>query len=435
MTDDFAGELLRRIDEQAVVDLAGRLIEVEGHQDLEGHERDVAELVAGHLRERVPSDRLEVSLQPVPDDRLNVVAVLRGGRPGPRLMLNAHLDTVPGYGMQDAYRPVVRDGRLHGRGAVDMKAALAAMLTCLEILAGEDLEFSGELVLTAVAGEESGSAGMLALTRTGARADFAIVGEPTMLRIARAHKGAMWLEASFRGVATHGSVPHEGVNAAYHAARFINLVEQELVPRLAGRGHPLLGSATVNVGVVRGGDRPPMVPESCSVQLDRRWLPGEEHAAVIQEVRELVDRLHEEDPRVSGTVREMEGTSAFVHAPLECAADAAGLRLLTEVVTGHVPGAGVVGENFWTDGALLAAETGTPTVVCGPGSIAQAHSLQEWVSLEQVRAAAEVYVVFAARFLGAQRSAAGAERPRTVRAEPAARGLPPTPRMEGRSHD
>ena len=128
-----------------------------------------------------------------------------------------------------------------------MKAALAAMITCLETLAAPDVSFAGELVLTAVAGEESGSAGMLALSRASAGADFAIVGEPTSMRVARAHKGAMWIEASFRGVATHGSVPHEGVNAAYHAARFITAVECELVPRLA--------AADASAARQRDGDR------------------------------------------------------------------------------------------------------------------------------------------------------------------------------------
>ena len=146
-----------------------------------------------------------------------------------------------------------------------------------------------------------------------------------------------------------------------------------------------------------------MVPAACSVQLDRRWLPGERHADVLDEIRTTVAELQRSDPDVRAEVAEMAGTSAFVHAPLECPADEPALLLLAEVVGGHVPGgADPVGVDFWTDGALLAAETGTPTVVCGPGDIAQAHSLEEWVSLDQVRTATEVYVEFAARFLRAE---------------------------------
>lgn len=394
--------LLERIDRRAVIELAARLIEVEGHQDLPGHESAVAAYVAAYLKARLPRASCEVSLQPIGDGRSNVVAVVRGLGPGPSLMFNAHLDTVPGYGMSGAYTPVVRDGRLYGRGAADMKGALAAMMVCAGVLAADDVSFAGELVLTAVAGEESGSAGMQALAQVAARCDFAVVGEPTSLRVATAHKGAMWVEVEFQGVATHGSVPHEGVNAVYHAARFITRVERELVPALAGRNHPLLGWATVNTGVVMGGDRPPMVPAKCVVQLDRRWLPGERHEEVLEEVRRMVGRLREEDPAVRATVREMEGTSAFVHAPLACPADTSGLQLICEAAsecTGRPPEP--VGVQFWTDGALLFAATGTPTVICGPGDIAQAHSLDEWVAVEQLDQAAATYLLFAARFLDA----------------------------------
>lgn len=396
-----------RPDHGRTLDLAMQLIEIEGHQDLPQQERAVAEFVAEQLSDRLPRDRSEVSLHEVGSDGYNVSAVLRGDRPGPTLLLNAHLDTVPGYGMPDAFRPCLRNDRLYGRGAVDMKGALAAMMACLEELAGRS--FAGHLALVAVAGEESGSIGMQAFSRRATRADFAIVGEPTSMRIARAHKGAMWIEAVFKGVATHGSVPDEGVNAAYHAARFITAVETELAPLLSRRRHPLLGPATVSVGVVRGGDRPPMVPASCSVQLDRRWLPGETHEDVLEEVRAVVARIRREDENVQAVVREMEGTSAFVHAPLECPAEHPALPLLADVVaewTGdrHEP----VGVDFWTDGALLASRTGTPTVVCGPGDIAQAHSLEEWVAVDQLRTAVEVYVDFADRFL---RGEASKERP------------------------
>jgi succinyl-diaminopimelate desuccinylase len=393
-------ELLKRVDRDEVSALASRLIEIEGHEDLDVHERRVADWLATYLEHRLPGDRAEVRLQTVPGERCNVVAVLRGSSPGRRLMFNAHLDTVPGYGMPDAYRARVRDGRLYGRGAVDMKAAIAAMVTAVELLAAPDVDFAGDLVLTAVAGEESGSAGMQALVDEGIGADFAVVGEPTGMRIARAHKGSMWIEVLFHGVATHGSVPEDGVNAAYHAARFVTRVEEELVPRLARREHPVLGSPTINVGVVHGGDRPPMVPARCSVQMDRRWLPGERHGEVLREVEKLVEQMRVSDPRVDAVVSEMGGTSGFVHSPLECPSDAVGLQELQRAVSAHSSvSPEPIGVNFWTDGALLGAATGTPTVVCGPGDIAQAHSLDEWVEISQVEAATNIYVDLACRFL------------------------------------
>ncbi|MDQ7909399.1 M20 family metallopeptidase [Phytohabitans sp. ZYX-F-186] len=385
-----------RIDHDAVVAEAARLIAVEGHQDHPRAERAVAD----HLAARLTAAGAEVTLQPVGADRRNVIARVRGQRPGPTLMLNAHLDTVPPYAMPDALTPRVEDGRLWGRGAVDMKGALAAMAAVVAALAAPGVRLAGELVLTAVAGEESGSDGMRALVAAGTGADFAVVGEPTALRVGRAHKGAMWAEAAFRGVAAHGSVPEAGVNAIHHAARFVERVERSLAPALAERRHPLLGPATVNVGVIAGGDRPPMVPAACRVQLDRRWLPGERHEQVLGELRAIVADLRRADPAVDATVTEMEGTSGFVHAPLDTPADHRYVRLLGEVAAERTgQDTAPVGLQFWTDGALLAAATGTPTVVCGPGDIAQAHSLAEWVAVEQLHRAADVYLSLAARML------------------------------------
>lgn len=387
----------------AVVEEAARLIAIEGHQDHPAEERAVADYVARRLRDC----GAEVVTQPVTGDRVNVIARVRGDRPGPTLMLNAHLDTVPPYGMAGAFTPRVADGRLWGRGAADMKGALAAMIMVVERLAAPGVTCSGELMLTAVAGEENGSPGMRALVDSGVRADFAVVGEPTGLRVGRAHKGAMWVQVSFRGVATHGSVPDQGVNAVYHAARFVTAVERELVPALGRRRHPLLGPATVNVGVVAGGDRPPMVPASCVVQLDRRWLPSETHDGVLSELGSIVERMRHADPRVDATVEEMAGTAGFVHAPLDCPADNPYLAMLCQLTADPEP----VGLQFWTDGALLAA-AGTPAVVCGPGDIAQAHSLHEWVAVDQLRDATEVYCAMAARMLSVTSPHAEAE-PRT----------------------
>lgn len=389
-------------DAGEVVALAADLIAVEGHQDLPVEERPVAEAVAAWCRTQL-SGRAEVRIDEIGGERCNVVVTLRGERPGPRLLLNAHLDTVPGYGMPDAYVPRRQDGRLHGRGAVDMKGAMAAMLWALRALDRTGGAFAGELVFAGVAGEENGSPGMQALVARGdVAADFAVVGEPTGLRVARAHKGSMWIEAVFHGVATHGSVPHEGVNAAHAAARFVTAVDEQLAPRLAQRRHPLLGAATVNVGVVRGGDRPPMVPARCSVQLDRRLIPGEEPDAVLAEVQALATRAAGPSAPRPPEVAEMPGTNGFPHLPLDCPADHPGVRLLGQVVADRtgVP-ADAVGMTFWTDAALLAAATGTPTVVCGPGDIAQAHSLEEWVEIAQLEAAADVYLALAGRFLAA----------------------------------
>jgi succinyl-diaminopimelate desuccinylase len=210
-----AGALLDLVDDDFVAGLAAELIAVPGHEELDRRETDVA----CFLDELLRAEGFATELVEIEPGRPNVIARLTGATPGPRLMLNAHLDTVPGYGMADAYTPRWRDGRLWGRGAADMKGALACMVGALRALRASGRPLAGEVLLAGVAGEESGSHGTLHLVSGGTRADFAIVGEPTRLRIARSHKGGMWAEVRFEGRAAHGSVPEQGVNAVEHAAR------------------------------------------------------------------------------------------------------------------------------------------------------------------------------------------------------------------------
>lgn len=383
------------VDDAWVTELAARLIAAPGHEDLPQYERDVA--VA--LRDALAAEGVAVGLVDIGAGRCNVVARV-GRADGRRMMLTGHLDTVPGYGMADPFVPAIDGGRLRGRGAVDMKGALACMAGALVALHRAAGPLTGEVLFAAVAGEEKGSAGTRHLAAAGPRADFAIVGEPTRLDVVVAHKGAMWVEVEFTGRAAHGSRPELGVNAVSAAARFVAEVEHRLRPQLDRRTHPLLGRATVNVGVIAGGDRPPMVPARCVVQLDRRWLPAEQHAAVLDELDGAARAVAAGDPELCWAVREMAGTSGFVHHPLDCPPDAPGLAEL-EAAVADVTGAPArrCGAAFWTDAALLSREGGVPSVVCGPGDIAQAHADDEFVELEQLAAATRVYLRAAERFL------------------------------------
>jgi acetylornithine deacetylase/succinyl-diaminopimelate desuccinylase len=221
----------------------------------------------------------------------------------------------------------------------------------------------------------------------------------------------MWVEAAFDGRPAHGSTPELGVNAIHHAAAFVAAVEDRLRPRLDRRTHDLLGRATINAGRIAGGDRPPMVAARCAVQYDRRWLPGETHEGVLDELRELLRDLANDIPDLRWTLRELEGTSDFVHHPLDCPPDAPGLAELEAAIAAVGGPAERFGAQFWSDAALL-AHAGTPAVVCGPGDIAQAHSHDEYVEGEQLRRASRVYLLAAAGFLAA---AAGPRDPATRR--------------------
>src|SRR5437773_9997924 len=179
-------------------------------------------------------------VEPVPG-RPSVVGVLRGSGGGRSLMLNAHVDTVGAGGMAAAFSPVVREGRVYGRGAYDMKASLAAIMVTAREAAR--LRWKGDLIVTAVADEEVASLGTSAVLEKF-RADFGIVTEPTELQLCLAHKGFVWLEVETHGVAAHGSRSDLGVDAIAHMGRVLTGV-LDLDSRLhEGPRHGLLGAGS-----------------------------------------------------------------------------------------------------------------------------------------------------------------------------------------------
>ena len=132
--------------------------------------------------------------------------------------------------------------------------------------------------------EEHAQAGSRALAKSKIKADLAIVGEPTKLRVVTAHKGSLWLELETRGRAAHGATPQFGKNAVHEMARIVDLLETDYAAQLRQRKHPLLGTATVNVGTISGGAQPNIVPDRCKITVDRRTLPGETDAGVQREI-------------------------------------------------------------------------------------------------------------------------------------------------------
>src|SRR5262245_58084159 len=245
-------------------------------------EGKIARFVAGWL-ERAG---LATEIEELGGGRANVVAIARGTGGGRSLMLNAHLDTVGVAGMESPHEPRIADGRLYGRGACDTKGALAAFM----VAAGEvhKRRLRGDVVVTAVADEEYLSAGTEAIARRF-RADGAVVGEPTNLRLTTAHKGFVWVRVETRGVAAHGSDYTTGVDAIARMGRVLVGLE-ELDRRLRDRAHPLLGSSSLHASLIKGGQELSSYPAECVLELERRTLPGESTAAVEAEVRGVMER-------------------------------------------------------------------------------------------------------------------------------------------------
>ena len=329
--------------------------------------------VAEFLAATAASGGLDVEFQEVLPGRANLVArLLPTGKVRQRILLAPHMDTV-GVASDEQFDPQVKNGRIHGRGACDTKGSIAVFLSALLNLASaKNRPASTEIILVALVDEENGQAGSRFLARNKFKADLAIVGEPTNLHIVTAHKGDLWLQLETRGKAAHGSRPELGRNAVHLMSRIVHLLETDYARQLRKRRHPLLRHATINVGTISGGRQPNIVPDHCAIRIDRRTIPGESDPAVKREilaflrrhglVATMIDTKHEEPAPPMETSLRLPLVQKFLH----CARQ-------------KKP----VGVDFFTDAGVLAA-AGIPSVVFGPGDIAQAHTDDEWVALSQL---------------------------------------------------
>jgi acetylornithine deacetylase len=330
-----------------------------------------------------------VELQESVAGRPNVVARIgsgRGGRAGSEsaLLLNGHLDTVGVDGMvHPPWDPAVREGRLYGRGATDMKAGVAAMCAAAARAARSSPGgLGGEVIVAAVIDEEYKSAGTRALVESGIRASAAVVTEPTRLAICPAHRGFAWLELVVHGRAAHGSRWDLGVDAIALAALVIADLERYQQEHLAKKAHRLLGRPSLHASIVAGGTELSTYPARCTVQFERRTLPGETAADFTREVEEACSRVRSRRPELSAEVR-----PGFAQAPNEVPPDHPIVRALRNSLGDAL--APVEGLACWTDAALLTA-AGIPAVCFGPGDIALAHSAEEYVLVREIERAADV---------------------------------------------
>ena len=349
--------------------------------------------IGAYVAESLGRAGLEVrKIEPEPG-RPSVVGVLRGGRPGRSLMLNAHYDTVGVDRMPEPFSAAIRDGKLYGRGAYDMKGSLAACMTAAKALAESGALAAGSLVVAAVADEEYGSIGTAAVIRE-VTTDAAIVTEPTALKVCLAHKGYLWIEVETEGHAAHGSRFQEGIDANMRMGRF--LAELDTLEReLRGRPeHRLVGPPSLHAATIAGGTGLSTYAANCKVQIERRTVPGETEAQAVGEIQEIVNRISAADSTFHAKVR-----CFFAREPFEVAADARIVEVVdraAEEVLEHK--AAHFGDTPWMDAALLRA-AGTETVVIGPRG-AGAHAAEEWVDIESVAQLAEILVRAAVDYCG-----------------------------------
>ncbi len=378
-----------------------------------GDERAVQDLVAeilieiGCRVERIETDPAEFARSDPdwPGEEMArtelPVVFARLGRPGGRrVLLVGHTDVVPvgdpASWSVDPWGAEMRDGRLFGRGAVDMKGGCASILAALRALvtSGADAELDGEVLAVFVPSEEDGGQGMLSAIRAGATGDMAVITEPTDMDVVIAHAGAIVFRLTVPGRAAHASMRREGVSALDNLAVLLRALEADETARNAAETDPLMTALGLPyptiIGIVRGG-------EWASTVMDRVVADGRYGVALGETWRDAEVRLRaciaaaaDADPFLRDhppTVELVGGKFSSARVPADHPLPVS-LGVAVEATLGRTPA--FVGEPYGADMRLLVNEGRTPTIIFGPGHIAQAHSVDEWVPIDDVVACARV---------------------------------------------
>jgi acetylornithine deacetylase len=349
--------------------------------------------VALRLARELDAIGLDVEVTEVEPGRPNVVAVLKGRRPGRTLMFCGHTDTVGVSGMDQPFSAEVRNSCLYGRGAQDMKGGLAAMVDAARRIAGGGGLDAGSLVVAAVIDEEHASRGAEALVSRW-RADAAVVTEPTGLDVAVAHKGFQWVSIETHGRAAHGSRPLEGRDAILRMGRVLSRLEALSGRLQAGPRHARLGTPSLHASVIHGGHELSSYPDRAYLQFERRTLPRESADVALVEARAIIDQLTAEDPEFVAQARLMFGRDAYEIDRAEPVTD---LLQAAAISVGCAPN--LVGMTFWTDAAIL-GQAGIPSVIFGPGG-AGLHSTEEYVLVDEVCLCRDALTALARSFTSA----------------------------------
>lgn len=370
-------------------------------------EAEAAAWVADRCREM----GLETTVQEVAPGRPNVIARHRFG-PGPTLMLEGHTDVVtegdPSLWSDPPFSAVLRDGRIVGRGANDMKAGVVCALMAARAVLRAGVKLHGALLLGLVCDEEGQMLGIKHFVDQGwaDEVSAALICEPEENHLCIAQKGVMWVRVTLCGVMCHGAMPLTGVNTVYPMARFLTLVQSLEEREIARHGqHPYLGQPSITPMILRspppgqGEAQNNVMPAACETVLDFRLVPDQDPARLIQALEQMLQAVVAVDERLSYQLDVQEirqPTRTDPDHPLVQALAGAYTDLTGDPpIYGGVPGS--------TDGTILYTAKGIPIVTCGPGDIHIPHHVDEWVSVDEIHTAARLYVLAILRYLSISR--------------------------------
>ncbi|MFQ5996787.1 MAG: M20 family metallopeptidase [Dehalococcoidales bacterium] len=383
-------ELAKRITEEVaknkeeIIRLTQKLVRVPSYSGDAQSLSQIAQIISEEMKRTGFSVELIEAEKGLP----NVVGTFRGSADAPCILFNGHTDVVPAQGGGDwivePFSAELKEGRLYGRGACDMKGGLAAMLAAPKIVFSLFPEYKGNLILTATVDEEIGGfKGLKYVVEQGVKADMGIVCEPSDLKIVNVCKGLLQLRLRTKGKSAHGGVPEQGVNAISKMLKVLGKLEGydfEQTP------HQVLGKPTLNIGRISGGQKPNVVPDACEAEIDIRYLPGKNHLQVIDDLERLIGEIREKDSQVETGIEIIRYRSS-----LEIAPDSPVIKRIREA-GGKVLGKRPEFRGMITPGdSEYLVKAGISSVIFGPGDEHLAHSSNEWIAIDDILTATKIY--------------------------------------------
>lgn len=342
--------------------------------------------VASYIQEFFSDCHPIIETQDVFPGRQNLICHFPGQNTDKVLLFEAHMDTVSiPAGARSTLVPEIVDGRLYGRGSCDTKGSIAAMICAIKSLFLEEGTFPLSICFLGAVDEEYRAKGIYEFIKQDMQVDGAVVGEPTGLNIVIAHKGVYRFTLTTEGKSVQSSKPQLGVNAIYKMMDVIQEVLEVLQPTYKDTGNALTGGPTVSVGVIQGGKEVNTVPNFCQIEVDRRVIPGENRADVEAEFQKILDSLRLRDVTFKATI-----TNAFFDPPLDTDRESSIVRSMANVCEARLGKATIMGVPYGSDASKLAS-IGIPSIVFGPGDIVHAHSSDEYVDIDELVSATEIY--------------------------------------------
>ncbi len=345
-------------------------------------EGKLGDLICGYFeRWEIPYKKQEVF-----PGRDNIIASLKGkGRAV--LCMEAHMDTVSVTNMKiPPFEGREEQDRIYGRGSCDDKASIACMMYALKMIKDSGYMPEADIVFVAAVDEEDHYRGVAKLLGENFQADGAIVGEPTSLHIGTACKGSLRFDITVKGKAGHSSRPKEGTNAISGMAKVILAVNEKILPLYEERKHPLLGVPTLNFGLIEGGTLINIIADRCTVRIDRRTLPGETYEKIAEELTAVCRSVEESEKNLKVEIGEPWTMDYAMETELDSVLVSISRKAVDKVTGNSI----VEGESYCCDGSKF-SRAGIPSIIFGPGDIANAHTDAEFVEIKDLTAAAEIY--------------------------------------------